>query len=168
MFQSVLSTSTDMETVIPAIILRPQNKVIIPTSDVNISIDRRALSTYTSWTMITSVAHVWFNAYFEGGHAYDSGVFEVDWEALDGIRGTSNRGVKALDRLKVVWKYAEVEKGPETEAGVSATAGKVIREPAPGEPVTESHAADWRGREQQEQEVVDPNAPKEELLRRSL
>ncbi|PGG99643.1 protein-tyrosine phosphatase [Blastomyces parvus] len=161
MFQSVLYTAADMETAIPAVILRPRNKVIIPTSDVNISIDRRAMSAYTSWTMVTSVAHVWFNAYFEGGHAHDSGVFEVDWEALDGIRGTSNRGVKALDRLKVVWRYAEAE------PGVSVTGRKVIPEPAPGEPVPESHAADWRGQEQQEQGVVDPNASKEELLRRS-
>ncbi|EGC46643.1 dual specificity phosphatase [Histoplasma capsulatum var. duboisii H88] len=168
MFQSIFFSSADVETAIPAIILRPRNKVIIPTSDVNISIDRRAMSAYTGWTMVTSVAHVWFNAYFEGGQAYDSGVFEVDWEALDGIRGTNNRGIKALDRLKVVWRYAEAEKEPEAGAGIQVTGGRVISEPAPGEPVLESHAADWRGQEQQEHGGIDPNASSEDLLRRSL
>ncbi|OAX84831.1 hypothetical protein ACJ72_00791 [Emergomyces africanus] len=166
--QSLISSSSDLDAALPAIILRPRNTVVTPTSDVNISIDRRAFSPYAGWTMMTSVAHVWFNAYFEGGHAHDSGVFEVDWESLDGIRGTSNRGVKALDRLKVVWRYAEMEKEPEPGAETSLAGGKVIPEPEPGEPVPESHAADWRGQEQQVQGGIDPNESGEAMLGRSL
>ena len=44
-----------------------------------------------TWTVVTSLAHFWFNAFFEGGHTgADSGIFEIDWEAMD---------VDAIDRL---------------------------------------------------------------------
>ncbi|PGG95090.1 hypothetical protein AJ79_10272, partial [Helicocarpus griseus UAMH5409] len=168
MVTSILFSDTaDADTAIPAVTLRPRTRVIIPTSDVNISIDRRAMSGYTGWTVVTSVAHVWFNAYFEGGNKYDSGVFEADWDALDGIKGTWNKGVKALDRIKVVWRYAD-EGGAEVPEGQVPARGKVIREPGPGEPVPEGHAADWSGREQQGEGQIDPHASSEELLRKSF
>jgi protein-tyrosine phosphatase len=62
--------------------------------------------------MVTSLAHVWFNAYFEGGYTgADSDVFEIDWEAMDGIKGSAMKGIKALDKLKVVWRYARQDGG---------------------------------------------------------
>lgn len=132
------SKASPPEAAYSCVILRPEKKLIIPSSDVNIDFERRAGAGYGSWTMVTSVAHVWFNAYFEGGHEHDSGVFEADWDSLDGIKGTSSKGTRALDRLKVVWRYAAPDEAvPE--------GGKVISEPAPGETVAEGHAADWRG-----------------------
>jgi protein-tyrosine phosphatase len=87
--------------------------------------------------MVTSLAHVWFNAYFEGGHSgADSGIFEIDWEAMDGIKGSAKKGVKALDKLKVVWRYPKQDGQP---------LAKCITEPAKGEPVPEPEAADWKG-----------------------
>ncbi|PGH15732.1 hypothetical protein AJ80_05440 [Polytolypa hystricis UAMH7299] len=139
---SSFTNSTTPPNPISAAILRPKDRIFIPTSDVNISFERRALAPYTGWAMVTSIAHIWFNAYFEGGHEHNSGVFEAEWEALDGIKGTGNKGIKALERIKVVWRYVT----PETrEVEGEAVEGKVISEPAPGEPVPESHAADWRG-----------------------
>jgi protein-tyrosine phosphatase len=89
--------------------------------------------------MVTSIAHVWFNAYFEGGHeGHDSGVFEIEWEAMDGIKGSLRKGTRALDRLKVVWKYAKQE-------GDGGPVERIITEPAKGEPVQEGQPADWRG-----------------------
>ncbi|KAI5307829.1 Telomerase protein component 1 [Ascosphaera atra] len=68
-------------------------------------------------TMATTLAHVWFNAYFEGGHEHDSGVFEVDWEEMDGIKGTGNKGLlKGFDRVSVVWRYVG-EEGKEDKEG---------------------------------------------------
>lgn len=90
--------------------------------------------------MVTAVAHVWFNAYFEGGYeGNDSGVFEIDWEAMDGIKGSARKGTRAMDKLKVVWRYARKDNTSMQSLEM------VISEPAKGEPVPEPEPADWRG-----------------------
>lgn len=122
-----------------AVLLRPTQPIILPSSDVNIGFERRTKATYTGWAMVTSVAHVWFNAYFEGGHQHDSGVFECEWENLDGIKGTMQRGTKALDRVKVVWRYAAPTPQAEKEKK-----GEVTPQSEPGEEVPEARPADWR------------------------
>ncbi|POR37714.1 Pore membrane protein of 33 kDa, partial [Tolypocladium paradoxum] len=91
-----------------AVILRPGAPIRVPTSDVNVSVERRN-KTHKSMglTMVSAVAHVWFNAFFDGegperaGRALDSGVFGVAWDAMDGIKGSSRKGARALDRLAV-------------------------------------------------------------------
>jgi protein-tyrosine phosphatase len=135
-----------------AAILRPEKPVILPTSDVNIDFERRTKAAYTGWAMVTSIAHVWFNAFFEGGNEHDSGIFECEWDKLDGIKGTSRKGARALERVKVVWRYpskAQLEgEGPVEQPGpqdIHEIPGQVMTLPKPGEPVHESHAADWRG-----------------------
>jgi protein-tyrosine phosphatase len=135
---------------IAAAILRPDKPVILPTSDVNIDFERRIKAAYTGWAMVTSIAHVWFNAYFEGGDKHDSGIFECDWEGLDGIKGSTSKGTKALERVKIVWRYASKEKlaaeGKEEPAEIAKLPEEVVMTlPKPGEPVHESHAADWHG-----------------------
>lgn len=132
---------------ISAAILRPRQPVILPSSDVNIDFERRTKAAYTNWAMVTSVAHVWFNAYFEGGDKHDSGVFECDWVGLDGIKGSARKGTQSLERVKVLWRYPSVGQlgGNDSQAGQEEVPGKVISLPKPGEPVPESHAADWRG-----------------------
>ncbi|KAJ5732107.1 Phosphatase tensin type [Penicillium malachiteum] len=127
--------------VLSAVIFRPENPVIVPGSDVNIDFERRSKASYTGFTMVTSVAHVWFNAFFEGGRENDSGIFETEWEAMDGIKGSAKKGIRALERLKVVWRYPGTQSVP-ADAAVS---GRTINEPKPGEPICESHAADWSG-----------------------
>jgi protein-tyrosine phosphatase len=150
----------------PAILFRPNKPLILPTSDINVDFERRS-KTYKDWAMVTSIAHVWFNAFFEGGDKEDSGVFEAEWDTLDGIKGTTKKGVRALDRLKVVWRYPPAsqpgtKKSDKTEGG--PTPGKIITEPKPGEPIFESHPADWRGqaagkhRAALEQENTPPRA----------
>lgn len=131
-----------------AMILRPSKPIILPSSDVNIDFERRSKAAYTSWAVVTSIAHIWFNTYFEGGNKYESGVFETEWDALDGIKGTTKKGVKALDRLKVVWRYPPPSKlgmkEPRKE-DIGPALGKTVSEPKPGEPIPESTPADWRG-----------------------
>ncbi|KAF9893757.1 hypothetical protein FE257_009927 [Aspergillus nanangensis] len=129
-------------------LFRPKKPIIVPTSDVNIDFERRSKASYTGWAMVTSIAHVWFNAYFEGGNKENSGVFEADWDQLDGIKGTAKKGVRALDRLKVVWRYPHPSQlGIEVSAKDEAAPvpGKSIPEPKPGEVIPESAPADWRG-----------------------
>ncbi len=139
-----------------AAIFRPAQPIILPTSDVNIDFERRNKAAY-GFTMVTSVAHVWFNTFFESQHSPttshdltkpvshssdppinssipDSGVFEITWEAMDGIKGSARKGTRALDRLAVVWRAV-----PESREGLS----NIITEPAMGEPVPESKPADW-------------------------
>lgn len=122
------------------VIYRPSTRVVLPSSDLNIDIERRN-KTVSNFTMVTSVAHVWFNCFFEGngpeqnGKPDSSGVFELEWEKLDGIKGSARKGTKCFDKMAVVWKT--YERGNE----------EVIREPAEGEPVHMAHAADWTGRE---------------------
>jgi protein-tyrosine phosphatase len=146
-----LSNSAAPNPSLPSVILRPRKRVIVPTSDVNIDFERRALASYTGWTVMTSIAHIWFNVYFEGGHEHDSGVFEADWEDLDGIKGTWRKGTRAVDRIRVVWRYptsplpAGLEDTGAVVPGGPPLSGKIIPEPKPGEEVPEGHAADWRG-----------------------
>ena len=140
-----------------AVLFRPERPIILPTSDINIDFERRNKATY-GFTMVTSVAHVWFNAFFESQHSStsqadyetpsvtstnppspdtipNSGVFEINWEAMDGIKGSARKGTRALDRLAVVWRAI-----PDIKEGVT----KIIAEPIVGEPVPESKAADWK------------------------
>lgn len=127
-----------------AVIFRPNKRIIVPNSDVNIDFERRSKASYTGFAMVTSVAHVWFNAFFEGGAEHDSGVFETEWDAMDGIKGSARKGIRAFERLKVVWRYSAE---PDAQRDWSASAkGRTISEPKPGEPVRESVPADWRGK----------------------
>lgn len=139
-----------------AAIFRPARPVILPTSDINIDFERRNKATY-GFAMVTSVAHVWFNSFFESqkssnsalnpagqalistdapinGSVSDSGVFEIMWEAMDGIKGSARKGTRAFDRLAVIWKVVPNPKEALT---------KIITEPAMGDLVPESTPADW-------------------------
>jgi protein-tyrosine phosphatase len=143
--QSAFSFGNNWAFNVSTVIFKPSSPLILPTSDINVDFERRNNANLTGWTMVTSLAHVWFNAYFESGHTgVDSGIFEIDWEAMDGIKGSAKKGIKALDKLKVVWRYP-------TQGGKPL--GKVITEPAKGEPVPEPEAADWAG-----EEVTDETA----------
>lgn len=127
-----------------AAVFRPQRPIIIPTSDICINLERRNKASY-GFAMVTSVAHVWFNAFFEGrgpenhGDPTSDGVFEIAWDAMDGIKGSARKGTRALDRLAVVWKAVPGEKKPPI----------IITEPRQGEMVPEERAADWRQAEKE-------------------
>lgn len=177
-------------------IFRPRQRIILPTSDINLAVEQRK-----GWgNTVTSVAHVWFNCYFEGngpenwesqhtvaskdelkrvdthgldatgnpishGHPKpnDSGVFSIDFDAMDGIKGSSRKGTRAFDRVAVVWKAVQpadsaatttsVEDSSsqpqvsavERDAGPKELPNLVIPEPDPGESVTPLRGADWRG-----------------------
>ncbi|KAL8921315.1 MAG: hypothetical protein Q9172_004088 [Xanthocarpia lactea] len=127
-----------------AVIFRPAQPIILPTNDISIDLERRNKATY-GWTMVTSVAHVWFNTFFEGhgpenhGDATKDGVFEIAWDAMDGIKGSARKGTRALDRLAVVWRTVDRHSSdgkPELP--------QIITEPKEGEPVPETKAADWK------------------------
>lgn len=156
-------TSTNTESNLEAIIYRPREPLIVSGSDVNIDFERRSKVSYTGLALVTSLAHVWFNAYFEGGNEHDSGVFEIQWDAMDGIKGSYRKGIRALERLKVVWRYppqSGVLQGQDSRASVST--GRPVSEPQPGEPIHESQPADWRGAKDdsskdQEQENRSPS-----------
>ena len=141
------------ETGADAVLFRPDRPIVLPTSDINIDFERRNKATY-GLTMVTSVAHVWFNAFFESQYSSDSaksaadtaqpintdtlpnsGVFEIGWDAMDGIKGSARKGTRALDRLAVVWKAL-----PESKDNLA----KIITEPSVGQPVPDVQAADWK------------------------
>ena len=156
--QSVSSTMTGSSSGPGAstVVFRPSKPIILPTPDINIDFERRNKATY-GFTMVTSVAHAWFNTFFESQRSStsqadattsptdpiptvidpnnlpESGVFEIDWDAMDGIKGSVRKGIRALDRLAVVWRVA-----PNQDLNI-----KIITEPAFGEPVPESKPADW-------------------------
>ena len=148
--------SSPSEPSVSAVIFRPAEKLILPTSDINIDFERRNKAAY-GFTMVTSVAHVWFNAFFECQKSStssqdstkpyssdtnplvneslpDSGVFEIAWEGMDGIKGSARKGTRALDRLAVVWRAV-----PDPNQGRD----NIIVEPTVGEPVPETKPADW-------------------------
>lgn len=124
-----------------AVIFRPSSRIILPSNDIDIDFERRNKAAY-GWTMVTSIAHVWFNTFFEGhgpenhGNATADGVFEIDWDDMDGIKGSVRKGVRALDRLALVWRTIDAKAGGLT---------KIITEPKAGDQVPQTHAADWKG-----------------------
>lgn len=139
-----------------AVIFKPTKPIRIPNSDVNISVERRnrAPAGMGMMTMVTAVAHVWFNTFFEGngpeqdGKADQSGVFEIDWEKMDGIKGSSRKGTRACDRMAVVWRAAkaEGEDGKEEGSGIPDLGpGIVIDEPGVDSPVPQMRPANWKG-----------------------
>jgi hypothetical protein len=123
------------------VVFRPSKRVVLPTNDINIDVERRNKAAF-DLTMVTAVAHVWFNTYFEGkgpeqnGNVDQSGIFEIEWEAMDGIKGSSRKGTQAFERIAVVWRALSADEGPP---------GVVITEPKHGEPVRQPRPADWRG-----------------------
>jgi hypothetical protein len=123
------------------VVFRPSKQVILPTNDINLDIERRNKAAF-DLTMVTAVAHVWINAFFEGngpeqnGVADDSGVFTIAWDAMDGIKGSSRKGTQAFEKIAVVWKAI---KTPEGKSGI------VINEPKEGEEVKQTAPADWKG-----------------------
>ncbi len=126
-----------------AVIFKPSTQVILPSSDINIDFERRNKASM-GWTMVTAVAHVWFNAFFEGngpeqnGKPDDTGVFEIEWDKMDGIKGSSRKGTRALDRLAVVWKAYDLEPGRGRKEDI-------IHEPDTDSPVPQMSPADWKG-----------------------
>lgn len=134
-----------------AVIFKPSAPIRIPNSDISVSLERRNRTpAYMGLTMVTAVAHVWFNAFFEGngpendGKAEESGVFDIDWEKMDGIKGSSRKGTKAADRISVVWRVV----GSQTES--ASTPGVVITEPGEGSPVPQMRPADWKGGDEED------------------
>ncbi|KAL7925634.1 hypothetical protein ACQKWADRAFT_282575 [Trichoderma austrokoningii] len=126
-----------------AVVMKPKNPIRISHSDVNISVERRnRTSKSIGLTMVTAVAHVWFNVFFEGngpengGQADRNGVFQIEWDAMDGIRGSSRKGTRAFDSMSVVWRVADDGEAKEEEE---------VIEPKEGEPVPQTKAADWKG-----------------------
>ncbi|TFB01239.1 Phosphatidylinositol 3,4,5-trisphosphate 3-phosphatase [Trichoderma ghanense] len=126
-----------------AVIFKPKQPIRVPNSDVNISVERRN-RTHKSMglTMVTAVAYVWFNAFFEGsgpeqqGIADSHGTFEIEWDAMDGVKGSSRKGMRAFDRMTVVWRFPDSGE-PKAE--------EQIVEPKEGEPVPQSKPANWKG-----------------------
>ncbi|KAB5577815.1 protein-tyrosine phosphatase-like protein [Coniochaeta sp. 2T2.1] len=152
-----------------AVIFKPTKPIRIPNSDVNISVERRNRppASMGMMTMVTAVAHVWFNAYFEGNGpennqdgrgADESGVFEIDWEKMDGIKGSSRKGTRACDRIAVVWRAAKTQDEEKKEQGrelPNLGPGIVIDEPGVDSPVPQMRPADWHGENE-----GDPDAGK--------
>ncbi|KAF3061806.1 Phosphatidylinositol 3,4,5-trisphosphate 3-phosphatase and dual-specificity protein phosphatase PTEN [Daldinia childiae] len=126
-----------------AVIFKPHKPIKLPSSDVNICIERRNRTPAAmGFTMVTAVAHVWFNTFFEGngpeqdGNPDLDGVFDIDWDKLDGIKGSSQKGTRAADRIAVVWRSV-VSEGEAKES--------VMPMPSINTPVPQMPAADWKG-----------------------
>jgi len=140
------------------VVFRPSKRVVLPTNDINIDVERRNKAAF-DLTMVTAVAHVWFNTFFEGsgaekdGTADESGVFQIDWDAMDGIKGSSRKGTQAFERVAVVWRALNAEEG---------RPGVVITEPKEGEEVLQTGPTDWKGTK-----GVEPSEGKDLGLRSS-
>lgn len=136
-----------------AVIFKPTTPIRVANSDINIAVERRNRAPASmGLTMVTAVAHVWFNTFFEGGgpeqggKADDSGVFEIEWDKMDGIKGSSRKGTRACDRLSVVWRAVGTETGAGQGAGGAEGAeGVTINEPGEDSPVPQMEPADWKG-----------------------
>lgn len=105
-------------------ILRPKKPIVLPSFDVNIEVEKRNKN-FSS--MVTSTAHSWFNVYFEGkgpendGEAEKSGVYTVEWDSMDGLKGSSRRGMRAVEKIAVVWQIVDDEEAAKVEQEVKVT-----------------------------------------------
>lgn len=158
---TAISKGSSKESLLPGtgdVVFRPSKRVVLPTNDINIDVERRNKAAF-DLTMVTAVAHVWFNTFFEGngaeknGTADESGVFEIDWDAMDGIKGSSRKGTQAFERIAVVWRALNAEEG---------RPGVVITEPKEGEEVKQTGPTDWKGTK-----GVEPSEGKDLGLRSS-
>ncbi|CAL3965285.1 unnamed protein product [Diplocarpon coronariae] len=142
-------SSTEVETTAAegggsAVIFKPFTRIILPSSDINIDFERRNKASL-GWTMVTAVAHVWFNCFFEGngpeqgGIPDENGVFAIEWDKMDGIKGSSRKGARAFDRLSVVWRAYDPSPSGEDKKQ------DIITEPGLNSPVPQMAAADWKG-----------------------
>lgn len=142
-----------------AVIFKPSSPIRIPNSDVNIALEKRNRSPGSmGMTMVTAVAHVWFNIFFEGdgpengGVAADDGVFDIEWDKMDGIKGSSRKGTRAADKIAVVWRAVgeypmeekESEEGVKKEVPTDHAPGHTER-PTGKHEVPQMQAADWKG-----------------------
>jgi protein-tyrosine phosphatase len=99
-------------------IFRPTKAIVLPSLDVNIEVEKRNRN-FTS--MVTSTAHSWFNTYFEGngpennGKPETSGIYTIEWDAMDGLKGSSKRGVRAVEKVAVVWKIVGEDEAAEAD-----------------------------------------------------
>ncbi|OTB06470.1 hypothetical protein M426DRAFT_55211 [Hypoxylon sp. CI-4A] len=133
-------TDTESEPGGMAVIFKPHSPIRLPTSDVNVCLERRNRAPASmGFTMVTAVAHVWFNTFFEGngpeqnGEPDRNGVFEIEWDKLDGIKGSSQKGTRAADKIAVVWRSV-------TPEGETAEPTIITDSPVP-----QMSAADWQG-----------------------
>ncbi|KAK6507613.1 Telomerase protein component 1 [Arthrobotrys musiformis] len=111
------------------VIYKPKTRVVLPTNDVCIDLEKRTKAA-AGWTFVSALAHCWWNCYFEGaGATTTSGVFTQEWEKMDGLKGTLKKGIRIFDKIQIVWKVVP-DQTPHT-----------IGEPAPGEPVEGTHKA---------------------------
>jgi len=140
-----LSESIGTESGGKAVVFKPSTRVVLPTSDINIDFERRNKASL-GWTMVTAVAHVWFNTFFEGhgpenpnGVPDNNGVFEIEWDKMDGIKGSSRKGTRAFDKLAVVWQAYD------GDGDGKADGEEVVREPGIHSPVEQMRPADWKG-----------------------
>lgn len=134
-----------------AVIFKPSKPIILPSSDINIDVERRNRAPAgLGMSMVTSVGHVWFNTFFEGngpeqnGVADESGVFEIEWDKMDGIKGSLRKGTRACDRMAIVWRSVKDVEGPDI----------VINEPGENSPVPQMRAADWTQEKGDDPEAV--------------
>ncbi|KAK6525802.1 Telomerase protein component 1 [Arthrobotrys megalospora] len=111
------------------VIYKPKKRVVLPTNDVCIDLEKRTRAA-AGWTFVSALAHCWWNCYFEGGGAdITSGVFTQEWDKMDGLKGTLKKGIRIFDKVQIVWKVVE-----DLES-------HTIGEPGPGEPVEGTHKA---------------------------
>lgn len=141
-----------------AVLFRPAQQLILPTSDIKIDFERRNKAKY-GFTMVTSVAHVWFNAFFESQYALQksmsdptdtlssiqpqhlnptkppsTGVFSIQWDAMDGIKGSARKGTRALERLSLVWRA--VSSHAETSVATAEGPIKIVTQPPGGSAIS--------------------------------
>lgn len=212
------------------IVYKPSERIIIPTNDIHISLERRTTPSY-GFAVVTSLAHVWFNTFFESCgpeecqarqlHQFEqlqrsdampknpsgsvsstasigdkdvlelatagskpinadnpangttgngviykdtakdanenpsplpstsstssSGVYTIPWHALDGLKGTSRKGTRALDSLAIVWRALDPgERIPGQQEQKQSGKPLVVKEPAVGEEISDTGPVDWR------------------------
>ena len=131
-----------------AAVFRPSKPLILPNFDVKIDLQRRQKA-FHGFTVITSVAHVWFNTFFEShfsstgidladlarthtsvGFLPETGVFSIPWELMDGVRGFTLKGARALDCLSIIWRIVPQD--------LSCEGGAFITAPQRVEPVADA------------------------------
>lgn len=109
--------STEVEDPLRNVILRPKSQLIIPTNDVCVTFSS-SIQLPFDFSLVTSIAYFWFNAYF-----HPDGVLSLEWKELDGLKGTYKKGLRTLDRVEIKFKAV----GKET----------IVKEAEPGK-------ADWK------------------------
>lgn len=89
--------------------------------------------------------------FFEGngpeqdGYPDTEGVFSIDWDKMDGVKGSSQKGTRAADRIAVVWRAIVPDEDAAVGERTAERQGEAANDPEQPSSIPQMQPANWKG-----------------------